>query len=80
MSTSEAPATDIDELSAAQSVDRDSQRLQSLRERNSSRRDRFINARVRSIGVDVKSLEEQIAQKRALKDAEIEATNSDSNL
>jgi len=49
---------------------REELRLQALRARNEERRQRFLNARTRTLGVDTAALDRQVAEKRAKKEAE----------
>eukprot|EP00943_MAST-04B_sp_MAST-4B-sp1_P008653 g8653.t1 len=49
---------------------REELRLQALRARNEERRQRFLNAKTRTLGVDTAALDRQVAEKRARKEAE----------
>ena len=49
---------------------REEQRLQARRQRDEQRRQRFLNAKTRTLGVDVAALDRQVAEKRAKKEAE----------
>jgi hypothetical protein len=49
---------------------REELKLQALRERNEQRRQRFLNAKTRTLGVDTAALDRQVAEKRAKKEAE----------
>jgi hypothetical protein len=47
-------------------MDREDARIRAIRERTEARRDRFFNARNRTIGVDVDALDMQMAEKEAM--------------
>lgn len=49
---------------------REELRLQARRERDEQRRQRFLNAKTRTLGVDTAALDRQVAEKRARKEAE----------
>ena len=49
---------------------REELRLQAMRARNEERRQRFLNAKKRSLGIDVAYLDRQCAEKAAVKEAE----------
>ena len=53
-----------------EALGKDQARIDAMRARNEARRERFLNARQRAIGVDVDSLDAQCAEKRAAQDAE----------
>jgi hypothetical protein len=48
-------------------MNREEARINAIRERGELRRDKFLNARQRTIGVDVDALNRQIAEKEAQK-------------
>ena len=49
---------------------REERRLEARRQRDEERRQRFLNAKTRTLGVDVAALDRQVAEKRARKEAE----------
>ena len=49
---------------------REEKRLEARRKRDEERRQRFLNAKTRTLGVDVAALDRQVAEKRAKKEAE----------
>jgi len=51
-------------------MDREDERLRATRARAEARRDRFLNARQRTIGVDVDALDAQVAEHQAKGEAE----------
>ena len=51
-------------------LEKEEQRIANFRARSEARRDRFLNSRVRSIGVDLPALEKQVAEKQAAAEAE----------
>jgi hypothetical protein len=57
-------------------MDREQQKLVAMRERAEARRDRFLNARQRTIGVDVGALNQQMAEKEARDEDESAASES----
>jgi len=50
-----------------EALGRDQARVEAMRARNEERRERFLNARQRSIGIDVDSLDQQCAEKKTAK-------------
>lgn len=48
-----------------EALGKDQQRIESMRARNEARRERFLNARQRAIGIDTDSLDQQVAEKMA---------------
>jgi len=46
-------------------MDREQRRIEAIRARNEARRERCLNARMRTIGVDVDALNQQVAEKEA---------------
>jgi len=57
-------------------MDMEQRKLVAMRERGEARRDRFLNARQRTIGVDVEALNQQMAEKEARDEDESAATES----
>jgi hypothetical protein len=51
-------------------LEKEEQRIATFRARSEARRDRFLNSRVRSIGVDLPALDKQVAERNAAKEAE----------
>ena len=51
-------------------LEKEEQRIAAFRVRSEARRDRFLNSRVRSIGVDLPALEKQVAEKQAAAEAD----------
>jgi hypothetical protein len=57
-------------------MDRDDERMRATRARAESRRDRFLNARQRTIGVDVDALDAQVAEHQAEAEASVSESAS----
>jgi len=55
------------------SLDKEEKRILAMRARAQSRTERFLNARSRTIGVDVEGLNQQVEEKRQLREAERKA-------
>mmetsp|Transcript_5608 Transcript_5608/g.15686 ORF Transcript_5608/g.15686 Transcript_5608/m.15686 type:complete len:371 (-) Transcript_5608:339-1451(-) len=58
---------------AADAYEKEQRRVANLRARNNARRDRFLNARLRTIGIDRDGIDAQIAAKEAAADAQARA-------
>lgn len=54
-------------------MEKDAARIQGIQARNQVRLQRFLNARQRTIGLDVETLNNQIEEKRRLKELEKQA-------
>ena len=52
------------------SLERDNERIEALRARNVARTNRFLDARRRTIGLDVDALDHQMQERRARKERE----------
>ena len=63
------PSAAMKSLTVA-ALEKEEQRIAAFRVRSEARRDRFLNSRVRSIGVDLPALEKQVAEKQAAAEAD----------
>ena len=61
-------------------LDKEALRIQAKREANDKRTERFLNARMRTIGLDVQALDAQVAEKQRNQQNGVDSDKLESNI